>query len=79
MVVDSKPFMLVGSPPCTPFSRLQELSSPKRDPAIVEKELAAGRAHMKFCFEMYELQRRGGRYFAHYFMELTVCAGDVVA
>ena len=37
MVVDSKPFMLVGSPPCTPFSRLQELNSPKRDPAVVEQ------------------------------------------
>ena len=41
MVVGSKPFMLVGSPPCTPFSRLQALNSPKRDPAVVEKELAA--------------------------------------
>ena len=65
MVVDSKPFMLVGSPPCTPFSRLQELSAPKRDPKIVEAEKAAGRVHMKFCFEMYELQRRNGRFFAH--------------
>ena len=26
MVLGSKPFMLVGSPPCTPFSRLQELN-----------------------------------------------------
>ena len=65
MVVDSKPFMLVGSPPCTPFSILQEPSAPKRDPKIVEAEKAAGRVHMKFCFEMYELQRRNGRFFAH--------------
>ena len=63
MVIDSKPFMLVGSPPCTPFSRLQELNSPKRDPKVVEGKLAAGRAHMKFCFEMYELQRKN--FFEH--------------
>ena len=65
MVTVSKPFMLVGSPPCTPFSRLQALNSPKRDPKVVEEELAAGRAHMNFCFEMYELQRKSGRFFAH--------------
>ena len=65
MVIDSKPFMLVGSPPCTLFSRLQGLNTPKRDPKVVEGELAAGRAHMKFCFEMYELQRKNGRFFAH--------------
>ena len=27
--------------------------------------MAAGRAHMKFCFEMYELQRKNKRFFAH--------------
>ena len=51
IVVDSKPFMLVVSPPCTPFSRLQELSVSKYYQKIVEAEKAAGRVHMKFCFE----------------------------
>ena len=59
MVVSSKPFMLVGSPPCTPFSILQELNPPKRDPRVVEAELAAGHAHM------YELRRKNGHFFAH--------------
>ena len=48
-----------------PFFRLQGFNSPKRDPDIVEAELAAGRAHMKFCFEMYEVQRKAGRFFVH--------------
>jgi hypothetical protein len=37
----------------------------ERDPEVVKKELAAARAHVTFCFEMYELQRLSGRYFAH--------------
>ena len=65
IVVNGKLFMLVRSPPCTPFSRLQELNFPNRDPRVVEAELAAVRAHMKFCFEMYELQRKNERFFAH--------------
>ena len=65
MVTVGKPFMLVGSPPCTPFSKMQELNVPKRDPNFVEAELVVGRAHMNFCFEMYELQRKIGRFFAH--------------
>ena len=80
MVTVSKPFMLVGSPPCTPFSRLQALNSPNREPKIVEEELAAGRAHVIFCFEMYELQRTSGRFFASqhgHFVELAFGARDV--
>ena len=38
---------------------------PRRYLMIVEVEMAAGRAHTKFCFEMYELQRKNGRFFAH--------------
>ena len=65
MVVECKPFMVVGSPPCTAFSRLQELSKHKRDPDIVKRELAAAVEHIRFCFRIYEVQRRAGRFFAH--------------
>ena len=47
------------------FFRSQELSAPKRGPKIVKAEKAAGRVHMKFCFEMYELQLKNGRFLAH--------------
>ena len=65
MVSDSKLFMLLESPPCTPFSWIQGLSADNRDPQVVAAEQAAGRADMKFCFEMYEVQRNNGRVFAH--------------
>ena len=65
MVVESKPFMLVGSPPCTAFSQIQGLNNYRRDPEVVKKEMAAACAHIVFCFEMYEIQRRAGRYFMH--------------
>ena len=31
---------------------------------MLAAEQAASRAHMKFCFEMYEVQRKNGRFFA---------------
>ena len=65
MVVDGKPFMLIGSPPCTAFSQLQGLNKSKRDPEIVRRELASACAHIAFCFELYEIQRRAGRFFMH--------------
>ena len=65
LVVESKPFVLIGSPPCTAFSQLQGLNNFKRDPDVVRKELAEACAHIAFCFELYEVQRRAGRYFMH--------------
>ena len=65
MVVNDKPFMLVGSPPCTAFSQLQGLNNAKRDPEVIKKELAEACAHVCFCFEMYEVQRKAGRFFMH--------------
>ena len=40
------PELLVGSPPCTVFSRLRELSDHKRDPAVVEAEREEGCLHL---------------------------------
>jgi hypothetical protein len=65
MVVRDRPFMLIGSPPCTAFSVLQGLNNHKRDPSIVAKELADACAHVAFCFELYEIQRKAGRFFMH--------------
>ena len=42
VVRDVKPFCVVGSPPCTAFSSLQETSRAKRDPKIMAKELKDG-------------------------------------
>ena len=57
--------MVIGSPPCTALSQLQGLNNHKRDPDMVKKEVAEACAHGVFCFEVYDLQRRAGRYFMH--------------
>ena len=65
LIMDTEPFCIVGSPPCTPFSQLQGLNKARRDPKIVEKELRAGKADIKFCLEVYTMQMKAGRHFVH--------------
>ena len=65
MVRETQPFCIVGSPPCTPFSQLQGLNNFKRDPATVKRELEAGKKHIRFCLEIYEMQLRNHRHFVH--------------
>ena len=65
MIEQDKPLFIIGSPPCTVFSNLQNLSRDKRDAAIVYEELRVGRAHLEFCARLYETQVKGGRFFVH--------------
>ena len=65
MSASTKPLFLIGSPPCTAFSPLQNLSKAKRDPAIVKAEIDAGRAHLEFCVKLYRMQVKEGRFFVH--------------
>ena len=65
MVLQDKPLFLIGSPPCTPFSTLQNISKHKRDPAIVAEEMRVGVMHLRFCMSLYLLQIAGGRFFIH--------------
>ena len=60
-----KPAILIGSPMCTPFSNLQNLNNPKRDPNIVAAEKAAGRRHLEWCCHLYRKQVERGAYFLH--------------
>ena len=60
------PYMLVGSPPCTAFSIIQNLNA--RTPegkAKVEAAKAKATIHLQFCAVMYQGQLRNGRYFLH--------------
>ena len=65
LVRDTEPFCIVGSPPCTAFSPLQELSRAKRDPRVMQRELREARVHIQFCLEVYEMQLRAKRHFVH--------------
>ena len=65
LVKDTKPFCVIGSPPCTPFSRLQEISRAVRNPAVMAEELRRGQAHIRFCIEVYRMQLAAKRHFVH--------------
>ena len=55
--------MVIGSPPCTMFSSLQNLSKGKRNKAEFEKAMKGAKEHVKFCLEIYKMQMYAGRYF----------------
>ena len=53
LVSDTKPFMLIGSPPCTAFGSLQNYGRSRRDPNVMAKRLEAQKKHVRFCMELY--------------------------
>ena len=63
-----KPFVIVGSPPCTLFSILQGLNKhrlgKKWEEEFEERKKGAIR-HVEFCTELYRLQSAAGRYWVH--------------
>ena len=61
-VEELKPLLLIGSPMCTMFSRLQTLSgwSDKKEERWVD-----AKEHIKFVIKLYEKQMAGGRLFLH--------------
>ena len=61
LVVKSKPYMLIGSPPCTAFSILQNINKNRRPADVIAKEIAAGRQHLQFTMKLYEEQAKHGR------------------
>ena len=65
LIRTTKPYVIIGSPPCTAFSPLQALNKGRRDKRIVDKELRAAKAHILFCLEVYQTQLDGMRHFVH--------------
>ena len=66
LIKKQRPYMIVGSPECTPFSALQDLGM--RTPQGREKAIEArrrGEVHLEFCRDIYVLQMKAGRYFLH--------------
>ena len=64
-VREEKPMLLVGSPMCTAFSTWQRINDLIRDPYVVKNEKARAVQHLEFCIQLYQEQRRHGRYFLH--------------
>ena len=69
-IIKDEPMLVIGSPPCTMFSQLQELNKYmyRNDQLWMQKfQLGVERAkrHIRFCAGVYEHQRQQGRYFLH--------------
>ena len=60
-----EPVLLIGSPMCTAFSAFQAINKARRDPAVIERELVAGRVHLAWCCHLYRKQVARGAYFLH--------------
>ena len=65
LVRTTQPYCVIGSPPCTAFSPLQEISRSKRDPKRMAKQLKEAESHIRFCLEIYGMQIAGKRHFVH--------------
>jgi hypothetical protein len=64
-VVSEKPFLLVGSPPCTAFSTLFQSNVTRMHPDKVRQIVEDGMMHLRFCIELYRIQLDAGRFFLH--------------
>ena len=61
-----KPYIVIGSPPCTTFCALNvRWNYPKMPTEEVEKRKAVGRVLFGFALEIYKLQLKAGRHFRH--------------
>ena len=65
LIHKTKPLLLVGSPMCTWFSLLQNLNKKHMSPEDWNKGYRKATEHIKFVFELYDIQVRSGRYFLH--------------
>ena len=64
-VINDKPLLLVGSPPCTMYSRLQALLMKTRDPEAIQRLMIEANTHLLFCLELYRIQKAAGRLYLH--------------
>ena len=66
IIREQRPYMLIGSPPCTKFSTWQFLNWAKsKDRPAMDRARAAAEVHLNFVAELYQEQMDGGRYFLH--------------
>ena len=65
MVFTQRSLLLIGSPMCSSFSRLQNLNWGRMSPEEVEKVKSYGRKHLRFACKLYALQKELCLYFLH--------------
>ena len=60
-----RPFIVIGSPPCTDFGAIQNLNRRHWGPAEVRRRRAEAMVLLGFAVEVYWLQLEAGRHFLH--------------
>ena len=60
-----QPELLLGCPPCGPYSILQGLNQHRADPAQAAQKLKQAKEHLDFCCELYEEQAARKKFFVH--------------
>ena len=65
MVLGKRALLLVGSPMCKAFSRLQNWNFKRMDPEKRNRIIEEGRRHLRFCMMLYKIQIENGMYFLH--------------
>ena len=65
MVRNKEALLVIGSPMCAAFSRLQHLNFGRLSKEEVDKVLEYGKKHLEFCMELYRIQLDNGLYFLH--------------
>eukprot|EP00973_Karenia_brevis_P084114 11670821-Karenia_brevis.AAC.1 len=64
-VIEDKPTLLIGSPPCTYFSQLMRINWSRMDPDEAWRKWEQAVEHVSFCMKLYSIQIEAGRYFLH--------------
>ena len=57
--------LLIGSPMCSAFSKLQSLNRNRMSEEKYEEMIAEGTAHLRFYMKLYRMQIDNGLYFVH--------------
>ena len=65
MIEETKPWILIGGPPCTDFSVMQRMNWAKMSPGEKRKRHLEARVHLEFCTKLYAIQHEAGRLFLH--------------
>ncbi len=65
LIEQEKPYILIGSPMCSPWSSLQRMSENRRSPEELDRMRVQAEVHLRFVCELYKAQHEAGRYFLH--------------
>ena len=64
-IMEQKPWMVIGSPPCTAFSSLMSFNKNRMDNNKFNKQISEGKLLLNFAVDIYKLQASQGRHFLH--------------